>query len=165
LKDRIERKGGYEGLYWTKINNLHFSFRICLPDFARFENLPYYCLNHSPFPSQIPPDLGLCPDIARSVKIWPNDLSCKIWQNLQDPKIWFSSFQLQKYLNLNYSGIFSKIWANMAEYGRFCQITSMQMFLSKKNTKQVEMVNARSVDIWDCCMADYGRLWNSNNFL
>jgi hypothetical protein len=32
------------------------------------------------------------------------------------------------------------------------------MFLSKKNTKQVEMVNARSVDIWDCCMVDYGRL-------
>jgi hypothetical protein len=34
----------------------------------------------------------------------------------------------------------------------------MQMFLSKKNTKQVEMVNARSVDIWDCSMVDYGRL-------
>jgi len=59
--------------------------------------------------------------------------------------------------------------------GIFCQISPVlpdyqyanekKMLLSKKHTKQVEIVNARSVDIWHLSMADYGRLWNSNNFL
>jgi len=66
-------------------------------------------------------------------------------QDLAHPKIWFSPFS---FFSAAKSELFWHILPD-CWYGN-----EKNMFLSKKHRKQVEIVNARSVDIWDLSMAD-----------
>jgi hypothetical protein len=80
--------------------------------------------------------------------------------DLAHPKIGFSPFSFFSAVEIHKSELFWHILQDLGEYGRFWQIVSMEMrktcFCPRK---QVEIVNARSVDIWDLSMA------GCNNFL
>jgi hypothetical protein len=66
--------------------------------------------------------------------------------------MWFSPFSFFSAAEIHKSELFCQILPD-CQYGN-----EKNKFLSKKHRKQVEIVNARSVDIWDLSMADYGKL-------